>query len=613
MCLHGSRYLAVDVEFPGFLREVPREVSRDLRYRALCDNVDNLKPIQLGAAVSSDDGSLLGAWSFNFHFNPFYDLHSPVSLNFLYQSGVDFVRHSGEGISHELFGRRLGASVLVRNPNVCWVVFSGFYDWGYLMKMLLGIRLPAILGDFDMALHQMFPRRFDIRLAECEGSLTQLASKYGLWHRGNAHTGGSDALLTLELLVHAVTPFARSASQAEAKIDGNDKGLDREIEKDKETDSTIPSESQTDVSTNVDGTSSAMSTESEAEQTPADKVSLKDALLGMKVIRCEEFEAQSAQSALKGDQSDVAKDSADQKCALPACLLMACEQSQSQSSGAAGSDRRAGGKWNKHGKAYDSDFYGHYGYEDYSSQSWHSRYDRRNGRDWSQREERSLLEDNSWNGHREFGSRDHGWHGYDYQDYAERWPKHQHSWHRYDRYHHDYEAEDEEWSVPSWQKRAIPEKTTDATEGGNQFHRSWKEKGNEEAQDHDRDQDSDKEQDKAQEIKHDAEIGATRDQDEHHSDYDFGAQEAAPKEAKEGGRRMNREQQLQQTMISFVASQGGIVDGPRLATEVAARYNQWVRANSGRNDGSFRKWVANSPGLSVEHCGHNKWRVHGGG
>merc|ERR1719262_1407324 len=99
----GTRLLAVDVEFPGFLRQGPRQASRESRYRVLRDNVDNLKPIQLGAAVAAADGSLLGAWSFNFQFDPRYDLHSPASLNFLCAAGVDFARHSTEGISHQSF------------------------------------------------------------------------------------------------------------------------------------------------------------------------------------------------------------------------------------------------------------------------------------------------------------------------------------------------------------------------------------------------------------------------------------------------------------------------------------------------------------------------------
>eukprot|EP00929_Paragymnodinium_shiwhaense_P113970 TRINITY_DN8227_c0_g1_i1.p2 TRINITY_DN8227_c0_g1~~TRINITY_DN8227_c0_g1_i1.p2 ORF type:complete len:243 (-),score=60.29 TRINITY_DN8227_c0_g1_i1:115-843(-) len=74
--------------------------------------------------------------------------------------------------------------------------------------------------------------------------------------------------------------------------------------------------------------------------------------------------------------------------------------------------------------------------------------------------------------------------------------------------------------------------------------------------------------------------------------------------------RNDRHKQLRQIMLDFIDEQGGVVDGPRLAAELAPRYNQWIRPNSGRNDGSFRKWVSSADGVWVEKSGQNKWRVH---
>lgn len=82
----------------------------------------------------------------------------------------------------------------------------------------------------------------------------------------------------------------------------------------------------------------------------------------------------------------------------------------------------------------------------------------------------------------------------------------------------------------------------------------------------------------------------------------YGSWEEPPKADREG--------QLQEQLRQFVVHHGGSVDGPRLAAEIASQYNQWVRPNSGRNDGSFRKWVGATPGVWVEKCGQNKWRVH---
>jgi len=148
---------------------------------------------------------LLGVWSFNFHFDQRYDLHNPASLAFLCGAGLDFVRHSTEGIFSSFFGLRLAASPLVRNRNISWVVFSGEYDFAYILKLYSGTFLPCDFASFEIAVDEMAPINFDLRQTLPQGSLSSLATMYGLWHRGVAHSGGSDALLTVELLFHALT------------------------------------------------------------------------------------------------------------------------------------------------------------------------------------------------------------------------------------------------------------------------------------------------------------------------------------------------------------------------------------------------------------------------
>jgi hypothetical protein len=115
---------------------------------------------------------------------------------------MDLTRHSSEGIPYELFGQHFGRSSLVRNACLGWVVFSGIYDWAYMLKMVTGQKLPSDIKAFDSLLDEVFPHRFDVRHAEPYGSLNDVAAKHGLRHRGCAHTGGSDALLTLELLLY---------------------------------------------------------------------------------------------------------------------------------------------------------------------------------------------------------------------------------------------------------------------------------------------------------------------------------------------------------------------------------------------------------------------------
>jgi len=194
--------LALDMEFPGFLRQEPRSGARSVRYQALRENVDHLHPIQLGAAVAGPDGALRGVWSFNLKFDVDVDLHTEKAVAFLRAAGIDFPRHAAEGIDATVLGQRLAKSSLVGQHGYTpwWVTFSGSYDLGYLLKLLTSNRpLPRDAGAFETALSTFCPRRHELRDQLPHGSLEILARSHGLTRHGSAHTAGSDALLTLEL------------------------------------------------------------------------------------------------------------------------------------------------------------------------------------------------------------------------------------------------------------------------------------------------------------------------------------------------------------------------------------------------------------------------------
>mmetsp|Transcript_103470 Transcript_103470/g.297244 ORF Transcript_103470/g.297244 Transcript_103470/m.297244 type:complete len:315 (+) Transcript_103470:101-1045(+) len=197
--------LALDTEFPGFLRETPWTKERAATYEALRQNVDQLWPIQIGVAVAGSDGNVRGVWSFNMRFDADIDLHSKESVAFLQIAGIDFPRHRVEGIQAAELGRRLGSSALVGPHAPCWLTFSGQYDLGYLMKLLtIGMPLPVDVSSFDGMVSMYIPRRCDLREMLPCGSLESLGEKLGVKRYGAAHTAGSDALLTLELYLHLV-------------------------------------------------------------------------------------------------------------------------------------------------------------------------------------------------------------------------------------------------------------------------------------------------------------------------------------------------------------------------------------------------------------------------
>jgi len=204
---NGAAILALDVEFSGFLLQEPRTGARAVRYQAVRENVDQLHPIQVGAAVAGADGSLRGVWSFNLRFDAEVDLHTKSSLAFLRAAGLDFPRHAAEGIDATRLGECIANSGLVGQHGRApwWITFSGSHDLGHLLKLLTSGRpLPESFGAFEAELSSYCPRRHELRNELPYGSLQSLARTHGLQRHGCAHTAGSDALLTLELFLRVV-------------------------------------------------------------------------------------------------------------------------------------------------------------------------------------------------------------------------------------------------------------------------------------------------------------------------------------------------------------------------------------------------------------------------
>lgn len=201
----GGVVLALDMEFPGFLRQEPRTQSRAARYQAMRENVDRLRPIQLGIAIAAEDGCLRGIWNFNLKFDIDIDLHTQKSVEFLRAAGIAFSRHKNEGIDGTMLGQKLASSGLVGQRAPWWVTFAGSYDWAYLLKLLTACRpLPRELSAFDVALGAFCPRHHDLRDELPYGSLDSLARRLELKRYGRAHTAGSDALLTLDMFMKVV-------------------------------------------------------------------------------------------------------------------------------------------------------------------------------------------------------------------------------------------------------------------------------------------------------------------------------------------------------------------------------------------------------------------------
>jgi len=213
----GGALLAIDMEFPGFLRQEPRSGARSARYQALRENVDRLRLIQLGAAVADADGTVRGAWSFNLKFDIDVDLHTEKSMAFLRAAGLDFPRHKKEGIDPVVLGQKLANSSLVGPRAPSWVTFAGSYDLAYLLKLLTaGQPLPRDFHSFDVQLGMYCRRLHELREYLPTGSLDAWARRLGVQRYGRSHTAGSDALLTLNLFLSIMASNSGLCSSGEA-------------------------------------------------------------------------------------------------------------------------------------------------------------------------------------------------------------------------------------------------------------------------------------------------------------------------------------------------------------------------------------------------------------
>ena len=95
-------------------------------------------------------------------------------------------------------------SNLVLNPDIKWVSFQGSYDFGYLLRLLLGKELPEKEEDFIDLLDLYFMNYYDIRMLvkgyqNMQGGLNRLADQLKVQRMGTIHQAGSDSMLTLDV------------------------------------------------------------------------------------------------------------------------------------------------------------------------------------------------------------------------------------------------------------------------------------------------------------------------------------------------------------------------------------------------------------------------------
>jgi len=110
---------------------------------------------------------------------------------------------SRKGIEHKLFAEYLISSGLLLNEDIIWVCFHGGFDFGYLVKMVIGESLPEDESEFYRVLTTYFPSFYDVKtmIKDIDSfkaiGLSKLASELFLKRVGTSHQAGSDSILTL--------------------------------------------------------------------------------------------------------------------------------------------------------------------------------------------------------------------------------------------------------------------------------------------------------------------------------------------------------------------------------------------------------------------------------
>ena len=206
--LEEYNFVGMDTEFPGTVY-ISDNRTDDFYYQTLKKNVNKLKLIQLGITLTNEKGEYphnypYHTWQFNLEFDKNIEPSHPSSINLLKQCGIDFDKLKKKGINHKIFAQYLIISNLVLNPDIKWVSFQGAYDFGYLLRLLIGTNLPEKEDEFINLLNLYFINYYDIRILvkgneHMQGGLNRLAEQLEVNREGKIHQAGSDSVVTIDV------------------------------------------------------------------------------------------------------------------------------------------------------------------------------------------------------------------------------------------------------------------------------------------------------------------------------------------------------------------------------------------------------------------------------
>ncbi|KAL1217380.1 putative CCR4-associated factor 1 [Cardamine amara subsp. amara] len=213
-CLRSFRFIAIDTEFPGCLKETPMEAAEEIRYRDMRFNIHKTKLIQFGFTLFDGEGRIGGTWEVNFSdFIESKDAKNSKSMEFLRRNGLNLEKIREQGIGIDEFFKEF-TQILNESKSekkMTWITFHGSYDKAYLVKGFTGGQiLPETSQDFAQVVERLLGDVVDVKEIAGLGLFPCLSSHYGLQRVadafqirrvGKAHHAGSDSELTARVFI----------------------------------------------------------------------------------------------------------------------------------------------------------------------------------------------------------------------------------------------------------------------------------------------------------------------------------------------------------------------------------------------------------------------------
>lgn len=218
--LQFYKYVSIDIEFPGTVFRPRTEKQAKHHYLSPADtylfmkiNVESTKIIQLGLTLSDSQGNLPDfntscsyVWEFNFKdFDITKDLYNTESIELLRKQGIDFEKNKRDGVNPDAFASYfVGSGLVCTESRLTWLTFHSACDFGYLLKILTGVKLPRDLNVFVECVRRWFGVRvYDMKqmMSYCQmyGGLERMAKDLEVDRvAGKSHQAGSDSLLIMQ-------------------------------------------------------------------------------------------------------------------------------------------------------------------------------------------------------------------------------------------------------------------------------------------------------------------------------------------------------------------------------------------------------------------------------